>query len=157
SVNSSTVRLEGLAELRALSARRPGIVIADARLPFDEYLRTMSRSWLTWSPEGFGWDCIRHYEAAVCQSVPIINRPTIIRHHPLEEGIHAFHYDPDVPGALTAVIEQALANLPRLQEMAIAARNHVARFHLTPWSHADALLRYLSGEEKPPGAIDMTG
>jgi hypothetical protein len=53
------------------------------------------------------------------------------------------------------VIEQALSDLARLREMAIAARGHVARFHLTPWSHADALLRYLSGEQ-PPGGLDLT-
>jgi hypothetical protein len=155
SLNSSTVRIEGLTELRKLAARRPGVFIADRKLPFEEYLQTMSRAWLTWSPEGFGWDCIRHYEAAVCQSVPVINRPTIIRYLPLIEGAHAFHYDPDVPGALTAVIEQALSDLARLREMAIAARGHVARCHLTPWSHADALLRYLSGEQ-PPGGLDLT-
>jgi hypothetical protein len=70
------------------------------------------------------------------------------------EGVHALHYDPDIPGALTAVIERALADLPRLREMAIAARGHVARFRLTPWAHADALLRYLPGNE-PPGGLDM--
>jgi len=154
SVNSSTVRMEGIAELRALSARRPGIMIVDRRLPLDEYLRMMSQSWLTWSPEGFGWDCIRHYEAAVCQSVPVINRSTIIRYRPFIEGTHALHYDPDVPGGLTGVIERALADLPRLRAMAIAAREHVARFHLMPWSYADALLSYLSGEQ-PPGGLDL--
>lgn len=154
-VNSSTVRLEGLAELRNLAARRPGIVIADRRLPREEYLRLMSRAWLTWSPEGFGWDCIRHYEAPVCHSVPVINQPTIVRYRPLLDGVHAFYYDADVPGALAAVIERALADPTRLRDMALAARAYVGRYHLTPRCQAEALLRYRSGEETPPGGLDL--
>jgi hypothetical protein len=153
SINSSTVRLEGLAELRKLAARRPGIFIADRRMSRAEYFAAMSRAWLTWSPEGFGWDCMRHYEAAVCHSVPVMNRPTIVRHRPLLDGVHAVYYDADIPGALAVAIEQALADLGHLRDMAMAARAHVGRFHLAPWCQAEALLQYLSGQETPPGGL----
>src|SRR5262249_12475819 len=81
--DSSTVRIEGLAELRALSARRNDIVIAEHRMRHEEFLDHMARAWLTWSPEGFGWDCGRHYEAAAFYSIPVINHPTIVRYRPL--------------------------------------------------------------------------
>lgn len=151
--NSSTVRTTGLAELRALAARRGDVVIADARMRHDEYMRTMAAAWLTWSPEGFGWDCIRHYEAASVCSVPVINQPTIVRFAPLLEGVHALHYDADVPGGLTRVIEEALADTGRLRRIAAAARAHVAAHHLTPWTRVDQLRAYRAGLATPPGGI----
>ena len=149
------MRDAGLSELRALASRRGGIVIADKRLPHDEFLRMMARAWLTWSPEGFGWDCIRHYEAAAAFSVPVINQPTIVRYQPLLDRVHALYYDADVPGALTTVIESALADLDRLRRIATAARQQVATHHLTPWHRAEQLRRYHAGLEDPPGELTI--
>lgn len=153
--NSSTVRPAGLAELRALAARRKDIFISEGRLLHDEFMRTMTRSWLTWSPEGFGWDCIRTYEAASVYSIPVINQPTIVRCRPLLEGVHALHYDADVPGSLARVVEAALADPERLRRIATAAREHVAAHHVTPWRQAEQLLAYRSGLETPPGGIAL--
>lgn len=153
--NSSTVRHTGLEELRALAARRKDIFIAEERLRKDEFCRLMSQAWLTWSPEGFGWDCIRHYEAAAVYSVPVINQPTIARFHPLLEGVHALHYDADVPGSLTAVVEAALADPERMRRIATAARAHVNAHHITPWRRAEQLLAYRAGAETPPGGITL--
>jgi hypothetical protein len=153
---SSTVRMQGLAELRELAARNPRIFIADRRMPKPEFLATMSRAWLTWSPEGFGWDCFRHYEAAALYSVPVMNQATIVRYRPLRPGEHAFYYDADVPGSLGSAIEAALGDRDRLKKMAIAAHDHVAAFHLFPWRQAEQLLRYAQGLEAPPGGVEMT-
>lgn len=150
---SSTVRQAGLAELRALAERRTDIVIAEERLLHDADLRGMASAWLTWSPEGLGWDCARHYEAASVYSVPVINQPTIVRFQPLVDGVHALHYDADVPGSLTRVVEAALADPERLRRIAGAARTHVAAHHLTPWQRAEQLLSYRSGLAEPPGGI----
>jgi hypothetical protein len=153
---SSTVRIEGMTELRALAARRNDIFIAEHRMPQEEFVDHIARAWLTWSPEGFGWDCGRHYEAAVFYSIPVINQPTIVRYRPLLEGVHALHYSADVAGDLTRVIETALADRDRLKEMAIAAREYVSAFHLDPWSRADQLIRYAKGLEEPPGGLCMS-
>ena len=125
---SSTVRKKGFAELLAL--REKGIIvdIPDARLPPDEFYRRCGEAWLTWSPEGLGWDCFRHYEAPACGSVPLINHPTIERFMPLIDGQHAVYYDIE-PGGLTRAISKALDNKPLLTEMASQAKAHVMSHH----------------------------
>ena len=77
---NSTVREAGLAELERLRAQGVRIDQPTERLPYDAFMERMSRSWLAWSPEGMGWDCYRHYEAPIVQTVPVMNNPTILRH-----------------------------------------------------------------------------
>jgi hypothetical protein len=83
---------------------------------------------IVWSPEGYGWDCFRHYEAAACGSVPLINYPSIIRHRPLEHGVHCLYYAPE-PGGLASTVLAALQDKARLAAMAENAREHAIRFH----------------------------
>ncbi len=125
---NSTVRQDGLAEIERLRSRGVRVDIPERPLPVSEFRRRMAQAWLAWSPEGLGWDCNRHYEAALGQTVPVINYPTILRYAPLEEGVHAFHYAPE-PGGLEAVVMRALANKERLRAMAIAARDHALAHH----------------------------
>jgi hypothetical protein len=136
---SSTLRPAGLEQLRALAKRGFVVDLPAERLPKDEYYRRMSQAWLTWSPEGLGWDCYRHYEACQCLSVPVINYPTIIRHRPLDEGRHAVYYAPEGEGLMRAV-EAALADKAKLKRMAVAARDHVLRRH-SPAAFCDRVLR----------------
>ena len=125
---SSTVRRRGLAELMALSRQGLIVDIPDRPLPQLEFYQRCANAWLTWSPEGLGWDCFRHYEAPACGSVPLINAPTIERHAPLLQGVHAVYYDPE-PGGLTQAVTAALADKTRLMSMAEAARAHVLARH----------------------------
>jgi len=142
---SSTLRPAGLEQLRNLAKRGFVVDLPTERLPKAEYYRRMSQAWLTWSPEGLGWDCYRHYEACQCLSVPVINYPTIIRHRPLEEGRHAVYYAPEGEG-LTRAVEAALADKARLKRMALAGRDHVLRRH-SPAAFCDRVLRAaLAGE-----------
>ncbi|MEZ5786293.1 MAG: glycosyltransferase [Xanthobacteraceae bacterium] len=136
---SSSVRQRGLAELKAL--REQGIIvdIAEAPLPRSEFYRRCAQARLTWSPEGLGWDCFRHYEAAACGSVPLMNQPTIERHEPLLQGVHAVYYDIE-RGALTRAVHEALAEKPRLEAMGRAAREHVLTHH-TPTAIARHIVR----------------
>ena len=135
-VHRVPARRQGLRRLRALA--REGIrVDIGRRLSLEEYMARCARSWLVWSPEGLGTDCFRHYEVPLCGSVPVITRAPIIRHRPLEEGTHAFYYDPKGDD-LCRVIRAALAERDRLPTMAAAAREHVLRHH----SH-EALCRYI--------------
>jgi glycosyl transferase family 1 len=135
--SSSTVRAAGMPEILALRERGITVDIPQSRLPLLEFYRRASRAWLVWSPEGLGWDCFRHYETLACDSVPVINQPSIERHHPLIAGQHAFYYDP-APGELTRIIIAALADKDRLRTMARLGQSHVMAHH-TP----DALARYV--------------
>ena len=124
----SEVRRRGLAELDELARSGIKVDMPPERLPRKEFYERCARAWLVWSPEGFGWDCFRHYEAAACRSVPVMNRPRITWHRPLEEGVHCFFYDPSC-GGLSSVIRAALADKERLRGMGEAGREHVLKNH----------------------------
>jgi hypothetical protein len=136
---NSTVRSAGLSELERLKALGYRIDQPSERLPYDAFLERMSHSWLAWSPEGMGWDCNRHYEAGIAQSVPVMNNPTIIRHAPLLEGVHGIYYDVE-PGGLERAVVTALSDKDRLKKMAIAARDHVFAHHVRK-AYCDHILR----------------
>jgi hypothetical protein len=138
-VGNSTVRETGIAELERLKARGIVVDLAPLQLGFDEYQRRMSAAWLAWSPEGRGWHCNRHYEAALVQTVPMMNFPTVIRHAPLQDGVHAFHYAPE-PGGLETAVISALGDKPRLRRMALAARDHAVAHH-TREAYCNRILR----------------
>jgi hypothetical protein len=136
----STVRDQGTAQLRVLA--KQGIIVdfAEQRLEYRAYMQRMSHAWLSWSPEGLGWDCFRHYEAPLAWSVPIMNSPTITRYMPLLDGVHGFYYQPDDERSLAQVIKSALADKVRLEAMATEARRHVLAFHLKPRPFADLIV-----------------
>ena len=126
--SSSTVRGEGVAQLAQLARAGYRIDVTGERLPAAEFYARCARAWLAWSPEGYGWECFRHYEAPLCGAVPVINYPTIRRHAPLVDGIHCFYYGAE--GAdLARVVFAALADRARLGAMAAAGRAHVLRHH----------------------------
>jgi hypothetical protein len=136
---SSFLRPRGMSELLALREQHGIVIDISERLPQAEFYRRCARAWLTWSPEGLGWDCFRHYETAMCGSVPLINQPTIERHRPLLQGTHAIYYDVD-EGGLTRAVVAALADKPRLEAMGRAARAHVLAHH-TPAALAQHIVR----------------
>lgn len=127
-LGNSTVRTRGAEQLRGLSARGCRVDLAAPNLPPAEYFARCARAWLTWSPEGLGWDCFRHYEAAACGSVPLVSRPSIFRYQPLQHGVHCVCYDVEGDG-LERAISEALGDKERLRVMAQAAREHVLRYH----------------------------
>lgn len=135
---NSWVRRIGIEALRALGKRGIRVDIPDTRLSREEFYRRMSRAWLAWSPSGFGWECMRTSEAAQCLTVPVVNHPTIERYRPLLHGRHLIQYDVEGDG-LARAVEAALADKARLQEMAIAAREHV-KTHLTLPALADHII-----------------
>jgi glycosyltransferase involved in cell wall biosynthesis len=126
--NSSTVRQRGLEELLALREEGYAIDVAESGLGTDEYLARCARAHLVWSPEGFGWQCFRTYEAAICGSAALCSRQSIERYRPLIDGVHAIYYDVE-PGELTRTVRAALADRNRLGAIGAAARKHVLAFH----------------------------
>ena len=135
---SSTARECGADELAQLSRKGLRIEISDRPMSTSEYFARCARAWLVWSPEGYGWDCFRAYEAALAGSAPLISRQGIERHQPLIEDEHCIYYDPE-PGQLTQTVERALKNRDRLLKIGEAAREHVLQHH-TP----SALARYVT-------------
>lgn len=128
----SPVREAGARALLGLTGEGLRIEIRDGvTYPRAGFLRRCAAAWLVWSPEGHGWDCHRHYEACLAGSVPLMNYPRIRRHQPLVEGVHGFYYAPEGDD-LQRAVRQALADQPRLREMARAGREHVLAHHTFP-------------------------
>ena len=125
---TSPVRDAGIVALKELGRAGFTVDIASGRLAYDEYLARMSRAWLTWSPEGFGWDCYRHYEACFAGSVPLINLPRAQRQLYLTNGQHCIYYDTEKQ-PLGEVVAEALRDRERLQRIAANARRHVIANH----------------------------
>jgi glycosyltransferase involved in cell wall biosynthesis len=121
-------RENGLAELAELRAQGVVVDVPDRRLDRQEFYQRCAGARLVWSPEGYGWDCFRHYEAAACGSVPLINYPSIQRYRPLQDGTHCLYYAPE-PGGLSQAILGALQDKAKLAAMAENARDHATRFH----------------------------
>ena len=137
---SSTVRSKGMAQLEKLRALGYRVDIPDGILDRETFLRRCAAAWLTWSPEGLGWDCYRHYESLLVGSVPLINSPTIERYKPLEHGRHCFFYHIEEDG-LVAAAQAALQDKERLRTVSNEGREHILRWH----SH-QALARYMVEE-----------
>ncbi len=125
---SATIRESGLKELLALRDRGLRIDIPDRPLPLAEFLKRSAQAWLTWAPEGYGYETFRAYEAPFCGSVPVLNLPSIERYKPLQDGVHCFYHAPE-PGSLTRTVEMALTDHARLIEMARSARRFVLSEH----------------------------
>jgi glycosyltransferase involved in cell wall biosynthesis len=135
--DSSTVRQRGFDQLLTLRDEGYAIDVTDTTLPFEEYLARCARAHLVWSPEGFGWQTFRIYEAAICGAAPLVSRPSIERYRPLVDGIHAIYYDAE-PGELPRTARAALQDRDRLRAIGRGARDHVKAFH-TP----AAIARYV--------------
>jgi glycosyltransferase involved in cell wall biosynthesis len=138
------IRTDALETIRSLSGRGLRVVIPSAPLPYPDFMEALARSWLVLSPEGYGWDCYRHYEACIAGSVPVINRPSYRRHLFLQDGQHCFYYDPG-QGSLAELLHAVLADKGRLMRMAEAGRQHVLVNH-TRSAVARYVLREIAGE-----------
>ena len=149
----TTVRNQGIDQIRRLTDAGLVLDIVEGRVGHAEYMERMASAWLTWSPEGLGWDCFRHYEAPLVYTVPVINNPTIVRYEPLQDGVHAIYYQPDDPGSRGDKIRSALADKDRLRLIAQTARSHVLKFHVRPRPLADALLKIGLGFEEPSSGL----
>jgi len=126
--HSTTVRSKGLAQLERLRDLGYRVDIPETPLERDEFLRRCAAAHLVWSPEGLGWDCHRHYESLLVGSVPLINSPTIERHHPLEHGVHCLYYF--IEGDhLVETVRAALKDTERLRAISRQGREHILLWH----------------------------
>jgi hypothetical protein len=114
--------------IRRLEPEGFRIKIVEGHLPFSEYLSLMSRSWLTLSPQGYGYNGFRHYESMLVGSVPLINLsdPPII--NDFNDGQNCFLYSA-TDGNLNDVVRNALRDKDRLRRMSQSLREFVVGKH----------------------------
>jgi hypothetical protein len=112
---NSEVRRRAADEVAQLKSDGLRVVDALGRLPLDEYLAYMQRSYLTLSPEGYGYHCFRHYEAMLSGSIPVINRHQADYVTDLQDGKNCLLYNADCPGDLARVVKNALRNPSQLR------------------------------------------
>ncbi len=128
--NTSPVREEARQVLQRLAVEGAyKIYLPETALSRTDFYQACAESHLVVSPSGWGWDCFRHYEAALCGSVPVMNYPTIRRYRPFLEGEHGFYYDLEDNG-LERCLRKALTDRARLIEMGQSARSHALNYHL---------------------------
>ena len=142
---NSTVRTDALERLEELRQAGFRVDVPDRPLPREEFMKRCAQSWLTLSPEGLGWDCYRHMEAALAGSVPLVSAPSIHRYRPMKIGTHCLCYFPD-EGSIVDLVGAALAEKDRLTAMAAAARRHVLD-HLTDEALCVALYAEFAKQE----------
>jgi hypothetical protein len=121
-------RQRAFAELDELRAAGVVVDVPEHRLEPAEFYARCAAARMVLSPQGYGWDCFRHYESAACGSVPVMNYPQILQHQPMQDGVNCFYYPPE-PGGLAATVKRALEDKDRLVVMAEKAREHVTRHH----------------------------
>ena len=151
-VASSPSRAAGLPELRALA--RDGVRID---LPTERLDRRSSTAGapargspgLRKATDGISF---RHYEAGLCESVPLMNRPSIVRHAPLRAGEHALYYEL-LPGDLARTARAALEDRAGLGRMATAARDHVLRYHTLERLCQHVVRSCLTGDRHARGRV----
>jgi hypothetical protein len=134
------IRKDAVEAVRNLSGSGLRVVIPSTPLPYPEFMAALARSWLVLSPEGYGWDCYRHYEACLAGSIPVINRPRYRRRLYLADGVHCFYYDAD-RDPLADRLRALLMDKRRLVRMAEAGRQHVLANHTR-----SAVARYILKE-----------
>jgi hypothetical protein len=129
-VNSEQRRLS-IDQVRQLELAGYRIKIVEGHLPFAEYLTLMSRSWLTLSPQGYGYNGFRHYESMLVGSVPLINRsdPPVV--NDFRHGENCFLYS-TTRGDITQVIREALRDKGKLLHVARGLREFVIGRHSMP-------------------------
>ncbi len=125
---NSEQRRAAIDAVRQLGAEGHRVKIVEGHLPFAEYLALMSRSWLTLSPQGYGYNGFRHYESMLVGSVPLINvsDPPIV--NDFRHGHNCFLYSP-ARGDVNQVIKDALSDKPRLLQIAAGLREFVVARH----------------------------
>ncbi len=102
------------------------VMAPEMRASFEEYQRLTARSWLTLSPQGFGYNGFRHYEAMLLHSVPVINRHQPEVMHDFVDGENCFLYEPH---ELRTRLEAALADMHHLRAMSRGLRAFALEHH----------------------------
>lgn len=132
------LRDAGLRSLHRLADLGYRVKICEGKLPKSEYYKLIQRSHLVWSPDGGGWYCLRHFEACLFHSVPIVSWPSIWQDKPFIEGVHCFYYNAEGDD-LVSVVVHALRDTQKLRKMGIDGRDFVLNYHTRTGSYVRGL------------------
>jgi hypothetical protein len=113
--------------IRALERLGYSICIPTKKLSIEEYMEAMSQARLAISPPGLGWDCHRHYEAAMVGTVAVTPFPIIQRYRPLKDGQHCLFYDTEKE--MTEQLEKMLQDPKTLARIAEDAQAYSQEHH----------------------------
>lgn len=122
------LREQAFEQIAALSAAGISVASTEKALKYPEYADSIRKARLCLSPAGLGWDCYRHYEAALFGSVPVMSRCDIQPFQPFLHGIDGFYYDPEQP--LLNQLQEMLSDKFDLDQMAQRANEKVRCHHL---------------------------
>jgi len=136
-LDHNPIRQKGVELLRRFQAEGWRVDLPAERLSKEEFHHRLQRSWLAFSPQGDGWQCLRSYEAVIQGAVPVMNYPVVERYKPLRDGVHAFYYVCE-GDHLLEVLRRALEDKVRLAAMLAAARKYLTSFY-----SAQAVLHYV--------------
>lgn len=125
---NSEERRASIDKVRQLQSEGYRIVAEERHLPFADYLSLMSRSWLTLSPQGFGYNGFRHYESMLVGSVPLINIPNPPVVNDFRHGQNCFFYS-TARADLNRVVKSALGDKRGLLQIAEGLREFVVDRH----------------------------
>jgi hypothetical protein len=100
------------------------VFINNGLLPVEAYREMLQRSKLAVCVESWASETWRQYEAAAAGAIPLMSWPYTLGHEPLEPDRHAFYFS-YIGDHFERVVEQALRDADRLQNMSDAARKFV--------------------------------
>lgn len=124
----SEARQKAVEELELLKKDGFNVLVITERISFTEYWEYLTRAKLVVSPEGYGFECFRHYEAMLAGAVPLINCPDIPRHSYLKNGRNAFFYR-DNSNGLRDVARRILVQVEWLKSMSNQVKEYVRVYH----------------------------
>jgi hypothetical protein len=128
-VKNRPMRAIGAAVLEKLRGEGWNIVVSDKKLKAEEYYALVAKARISWSPEGFGFDCYRTYEVAALGSVPLLKTPPIIEYEPFTDGQNAIYYRHEAFD-FEGTVRRALARPhAELEQMGERARQHILEHH----------------------------
>ena len=110
-----------------LGRRGYAIYIPSKKLSIEEYMEAMSQARLAISPPGLGWDCHRHYEAAMVGTAAVTAFPVIQRYKPLVDGQHCFFYDTEKE--MAEQFETMLKDSGILERISEEGQRHSCKHH----------------------------
>jgi hypothetical protein len=127
-LNGRPNRVSGAKSLFRLREQGFRVDFPDCGLSHTEFLSRCAGALTVWSPEGFGYECYRTYEAATQGAVPILQYPTIHRHAPFIDGQSALYYGVE-NDHLFDVLRRSLGNPETLKVMGERAKSHALLHH----------------------------
>jgi hypothetical protein len=125
---NSEERRASIDKVRQLESEGYRIMVEERHLPFADYLSLMSRSWLTLSPQGYGYNGFRHYESMLVGSVPLINIPDPAIVNDFRHGQNCLFYS-IARADLNRIITSALSDKRGLLQMADRLREFIIDRH----------------------------